>query len=183
MKDVETRQRFVELRAQSNAPLVTAVQEAGFVQWQWLVQVGSVFATLGVLLSIMVGTSRTMFAMAADRNLPTYLARVHPKYKVPHLAEITAGLILVAIVLLADVRSAIGFSSFTVLLYYAITNASAHTLRADERLFDRTLPVLGLAGCLILAFALPLASVIMGSAVILSGIAVYTLYRRAKPPY
>jgi len=169
--------------AQSNAPLVTAVQEAGFVQWQWLVQVGSVFATLGVLLSIMVGTSRTIFAMAADRNLPTYLARVHPKYKVPHLAEITAGLILVAIVLLADVRSAIGFSSFTVLLYYAITNASAHTLRADERLFNRTLPVLGLVGCLILAFALPLASVIMGSAVILFGIAVYALYRRAKPPY
>ena len=102
--------------AHSNAPLVTAVQEAGFAQWQWLVQVGSVFATLGVPLSLMAGVSRTLFAMAEDHNMPAYLAKVHPTYKVPHLAEITVGLILVAIVLLADVRSAIGFSSFTVLL-------------------------------------------------------------------
>lgn len=166
--------------AQSNAPLLTAVQEAGFAQWQWLVQVGSVFATLGVLLSLMAGTSRTIFAMAADHNLPSYLARVHPTYKVPHLAEITVGLILVVVVLLADVRSAIGFSSFTVLLYYAITNASAHTLKPNERLFRGNLPVLGLVGCLVLAFALPLASVMVGSAVMLFGIAVYALHRRAR---
>jgi len=57
-----------------------------------------------------------MFAMATDRNLPTYLARVHPRYKVPYLAEMTVGVILVAVVLLADVRTAIGFSAFTVLL-------------------------------------------------------------------
>jgi len=166
--------------ASSTAPLVTAVQEAGFAQWRWLVQVGSVFATLGVLLSLMAGTSRTIFAMAADHNLPSFLARVHPTYKVPHLAEITVGLILVAVILLADVRSAIGFSSFTVLLYYAITNASARTLKLHEQLFNRSLPVLGLAGCLVLAFALPLAAVIVGGAVMLFGILVYTLRQRPR---
>jgi len=164
--------------AASNAPLITAVQEAGFAQWQWIVQLGSVFATLGVLLSVMAGTSRTMFAMAADHKLPTYLARVHPKYKVPYMAEVTVGLILAVIVLLADVRSAIGFSAFTVLLYYAITNASAYTLKPTERLFSGILPVLGLASCLVLAFALPLTSVIAGSVAILFGIAVYAIHRR-----
>lgn len=166
--------------AQSNAPLVTAVQEAGFAQWQWLVQVGSVFATLGVLLSLMAGVSRTLFAMAADHNMPAYLAKVHPTYKVPHLAELTVGLILLAIVLLADVRSAIGFSSFTVLLYYVITNVSAHTLKPHERLFSRKLATLGLASCLVLAFALPVASVIMGSAVMLLGLAIYAVHRRQR---
>jgi APA family basic amino acid/polyamine antiporter len=166
--------------AHSNAPLVTAVQEAGFAQWQWLVQVGSVFATLGVLLSLMAGVSRTLFAMAEDHNMPAYLAKVHPTYKVPHLAEITVGLILVAIVLLADVRSAIGFSSFTVLLYYAITNVSAHTLKPHERLFSRKLATLGLVSCLVLAFALPIASVIAGSGVMLLGFAIYAVHRRQR---
>ena len=166
--------------AQSNAPLITAVQEAGFAQWQWLVQVGSVFATLAVLLSLMAGVSRTLFAMAADHNMPAYLAKVHPTYKVPYLAEITVGLILVAIVLLADVRSAIGFSSFTVLLYYAITNVSAHTLKPHERLFSRKLATLGLVGCLVLAFALPLASVIAGSGIMLLGLAIYAIHRQER---
>ena len=163
--------------AQSNAPLVTAVHEAGFAQWQWLVTLGAVFATLGVLLTLMTGVSRTLFAMAADHTMPSYLARVHPMYKVPYLAEVTVGLILVSVVLFVDVRSAIGFSSFTVLLYYAITNASAYTLKPDERLFGRKLATLGLLSCLVLAFTLPLASVIVGSLVMLLGFAVYAVHR------
>jgi APA family basic amino acid/polyamine antiporter len=166
--------------AQSNAPLVTAVHEAGFTQWQWVVMVGSVFATLGVLLSLMAGVSRTLFAMAADHTMPSYLARVHPTYKVPYLAEITVGLILAGVVLLVDVRSAIGFSSFTVLLYYAITNASAYTLKPGERLFGKKLATLGLISCLVLAFTLPVASVIVGSLVMLLGFAVYAVQRRER---
>ncbi|KWX65934.1 hypothetical protein ASJ79_27365 [Mycobacterium sp. NAZ190054] len=69
---------------------------------------------------------------------------------------------------LVDVRSAIGFSSFGVLLYYAIANASAWTLGA------RVVPAVGLAGCLILAFTLPLASVLAGAAVVLVGMIAYT---------
>ncbi|GLI46877.1 hypothetical protein [Methanoculleus bourgensis] len=54
--------------------------------------------------------------------------------------EKTAGAtkIIVAVVLLADLRAAIGFSSFTVLLYYAVTNISAYTLTEQERLYSRT---------------------------------------------
>ena len=85
-----------------------------------------------------------------------------------------------AIVLLADVRSAIGFSSFTVLLYYAITNVSAHTLKPYERLFSRKLATLGLVGCLVLAFALPLASVIAGSGIVLLGLAIYAIHRQGR---
>ena len=161
--------------AQSNAPLITAVQVAGFTQWQWIIIAGSTFATLGVLLSLMTGISRTLFAMAADHLLPSYLARVHPLYKVPHLAEVTVGIVLVAIVLLVDVRAAIGFSSFTVLLYYAITNVSAYILKHHERLYPRNLAVAGVIGCLVLAFSLPISSVLIGSIVMLVGIPAYLL--------
>ncbi|MDX2775811.1 amino acid permease [Streptomyces caniscabiei] len=166
--------------AQSNSPLVTAVQQAGFDNWQWLVKVGSTFATLGVLLSLMTGVSRTVFAMAADKKLPSYLASVHKTNKVPHLAEITVGLIIAVVVLLVDVRAAIGFSAFTVLLYYTITNMSAFTLKSGERLFSKSLAVFGIIGCLVLAFTLPIQSVVMGSGIMLLGIVVYALRVKRK---
>ena len=159
--------------AQSNAPLVTAVEQAGFDGWQWLIRFGSTFATLGVLLSLMAGVSRTMFAMASDEKLPNYLSSVHKTNKTPHLAEITVGIIITAVVLVADIRAAIGFSAFTVLLYYAIANMSAYTLKPNERLFSKSLAVLGLAGCLVLAFTLPIQSVLAGGSVMLLGAAIY----------
>ncbi|HOI12504.1 MAG TPA: amino acid permease [Methanoculleus sp.] len=164
--------------ARSDAPLVTALAGAGFQSWQWIIRVGSTFATLGVLLSLMTGISRMLFAMAADRKMPSYLARVDPVHRVPHLAELTVGIILVAVVLLADLRAAIGFSSFTVLLYYAVTNLSAYTLTEQERLYGRYLAVLGLSGCLLLAFMLPAMAVGIGSAIMLAGILVYFVQRR-----
>lgn len=164
--------------ARSDAPLVTALAGAGFQSWQWIIRVGSTFATLGVLLSLMTGISRMLFSMAADRKMPSYLARVHPVHRVPHLAELTVGVILVAVVLLADLRAAIGFSSFTVLLYYAVTNLSAYTLSGQERLYSRNFALLGLLGCLLLAFMLPATAVGIGSAVMLAGIPVYLVQRR-----
>lgn len=166
--------------SQSSAPLVTAVEEAGFGQWEWVIRIGSTVATLGVLLSLMTGVSRTLFAMAADHRMPSYLERVHPVHRVPHLAEVTVGIILVGVALLADVRAAIGFSSFTVLLYYAVTNLSAYTLREDERLYGRNLAILGLLGCLLLAVMLPIASVVAGSAVVLAGVLIYHLQGRYR---
>ncbi|MCM2466892.1 APC family permease [Methanoculleus oceani] len=164
--------------ARSDAPLVTALAGAGFQSWQWVIRVGSTFATLGVLLSLMTGISRMLFAMAADRKMPSYLVRVHPVHRVPHLAELTVGVILVAVVLLADLRAAIEFSAFTVLLYYAVTNLSAYTLTEQERLYSRNLAILGILGCLLLAFTLPAMVVGIGSAVMLAGIPVYLVQRR-----
>jgi APA family basic amino acid/polyamine antiporter len=149
-----------------------------FGQWQWIVVIGSTLATLGVLVSLMAGVSRMLFAMASDRRLPAYLARVHPKHRVPHLAELTGGLVLVAIVLLVDVRSAIAFSSCTVLLYYTITNLSAFTMKPDERLFSTTLALFGLVGCLVLSFTLPIASVVGGVVVMVIVLAIFFLQTR-----
>jgi APA family basic amino acid/polyamine antiporter len=128
---------------------------------------------LGVLLSLMLGISRTAFSMAANRELPVWLAAVHPKHKVPHHAEIAVAIMTCAIVMLGDIRGAIGFSAFTVLLYYAITNASAWTLAGHERIWPRWLCAAGLIGCPLLAFSLPAASVARGIMVMALGAALY----------
>lgn len=149
------------------APLADAVVAVGSGQWQPLVRVGAAIAALGSLLALILGVSRTTLAMARDRHLPPALGVVHPRFGVPHRAEVAVGVVVAVLAAVADLRGAIGFSSFAVLLYYAIANASAATLGR------RAIPAVGLAGCLVLAFTLPLSSVLTGLAVVALGAAVY----------
>ncbi len=159
-----------DLLAESAAPLVTAVQAAGVGDVEAVVRIGGLVASLGALLALIAGIGRTTLAMARERDLPAWFADVHPRYKVPHHAEIVLAGLVCAIVLVADVRGAIGFSSFGVLLYYAIANASAYTQDNAHRLWPRWLNVFGLAGCLVLVATLPWQSSAIGLAVIAAGL-------------
>jgi APA family basic amino acid/polyamine antiporter len=142
-----------------------------------VVRAGAVIASAGVLLSLMVGVSRTLFSMSARGDMPGLLAHVNPRYRVPDRAELAVAAFVIAVVALADVRGAIGFSSFGVLLYYAIANASAFTLPGEDLRWPRALTVLGVAGCLLLAFSLPWESVLAGAAVVAAGAIVFGLRR------
>ena len=72
---------------------------------------------------------------------------------------------------LADLRGAIGFSSFGVLLYYFVANAAAYAQGRAARRFPRWLQLLGAAGCLVLVATLPWQSVVAGLVVFAVGIA------------
>ncbi|WP_343044370.1 amino acid permease, partial [Micromonospora maritima] len=137
-------------------------------------------AVTGVLLSLLAGVGRTTLAMARRHDLPAALAAVHPRHRVPHRAELVVAAVVIVVVALGDVRGAIGFSSCTVLVYYAITNASALTLGRDpaRKLPVRALAALGLVGCLLLAVSLPLPSVLAGFGVLALGAAWYALRHR-----
>ncbi|WP_028803800.1 APC family permease [Streptomyces sp. 142MFCol3.1] len=159
------------------APLSDAVRAAGVDWLAPFVRGGAAVAALGSLLGLILGVSRTTLAMARDRHLPHVLAAVHPRFQVPHRAELLVGALVVMVAATADVRGAIGFSSFGVLVYYAIANASAWTLTRDENRPPRIVPAVGLAGCLVLAFTLPAASVAWGAMVLVAGIAAYGIRR------
>ncbi|MCX4826209.1 APC family permease [Streptomyces sp. NBC_01142] len=159
--------------AHATEPLTEAARAAGVPDLAPVVRVGAAVAALGSLLALILGVSRTTLAMARDRHLPHTLAAVHPRFGVPHHAELAVGAVVAIAAATVDVRGAIGFSSFGVLAYYAIANAAAYNLTPAEGLPPRAVPVLGLAGCAVLAFALPLTSVISGAAVLAVGAAVY----------
>jgi APA family basic amino acid/polyamine antiporter len=161
-------------------PLAVAVRLGDLSELAPIVRVGGALAATGVLLSLLAGVGRTAFAMGSNGDLPRWLAAVHPRHRVPHRAEAAVGSVVAVGVLLVDLREAIGFSSFTVLTYYAVANASSWTLRPEQRRWPRWLSVLGLAGCLLLAFALPLASVVGGLAVLAIGGAVWGARRRLR---
>ncbi|RFS87019.1 APC family permease [Actinomadura spongiicola] len=163
----------------ATAPLADAVERAGVPALTPVVRTAAAIAALGSLLALILGVSRTTLAMARDRHLPHALAAVHPRRKVPHRAELAIGAVVAVLAATTDVRGAIGFSSFGVLVYYAIANASAWTLAPDEGRPPRVIPALGLVGCLVLAFALPFSSVTSGAAVLAAGAALYGLRRAA----
>jgi APA family basic amino acid/polyamine antiporter len=166
--------------ASAAAPLAAAV-EAGQLAWlSPAVRVGATVASLGVLLSLIVGVSRTAFAMATNRDLPSFLDAVHPRRRVPHRAELAVGLLVAGVTAVADIRSTIGFSSFAVLTYYAVTNAAAWTLSPVERRWPRTLSIVGFLGCVTLGITLPARSALGGAIVLSLGAAVYLLRHRGR---
>lgn len=153
--------------AGSATPLATAA-DTGDGVLAVVVRVGGAVAAGGVLLSLLAGVGRTTLAMARDHELPHHLAAIHPRYQVPHRAEVAIGAVALTLVLVFDLRAAIGFSSFAVLVYYAIANSAALTLPRTRS--STTLAVVGLGGCLILCAALPLTSVLVGTVVLLIGL-------------
>jgi APA family basic amino acid/polyamine antiporter len=168
--------------AASAAPLADVIRAGRFAAMAPVVRIGAAIASLGVLLSLIAGVSRTMFAMAAAGDLPRQLAAVHPTHRTPHRAELTASGLILLVVAFLDVRQAIGFSSFAVLTYYAIANAAALTLSAKERRWPRPLAALGLAGCAVVAASLPATAVIGGAIVLGAGVVVFAVAPRDGSP-
>ena len=159
-----------DVLAHASSPLTAAVHAAGAGGVAPVVRIGGAVASLGALLALIAGIGRTALAMARNGDLPAWLAAVHPHLRVPHHAELALAVIVSAAVLTTDLRGVIGFSSFGVLVYYAIANASAFTQPPEQRRWPRALNLLGAAGCVVLTLSLPAASLAVGAAVLTLGL-------------
>jgi basic amino acid/polyamine antiporter, APA family len=156
--------------AKSTAPLADVVTTAGFSWAAPVVRIGAAVASLGALLALLAGVGRTTLAMAREGDLPRTLAAVHPRFRVPHHAEVAIAIVVSVIVLFADLRSAIGFSSFGVLLYYFIANLSAFRQLRENRRYPRALSIVGALGCIVLVVTLPIEAVLVGLGVVTCGV-------------
>ncbi len=165
--------------AESTTPLATAVS-SGTLAWAApVVRVGAAVASLGALLALIAGLGRTSLAMAREHDLPSALAAVHHKYKVPHRAEVSVAVVICVVIAVADLRGAIGFSSFGVLLYYLVANVAAFTQQAEDRRYPKFLQVAGAIACVVLVATLPPLSIGLGVLMFVVGI-VYRLVRHGS---
>ncbi|KXC05581.1 APC family permease [Microbacterium hominis] len=168
-----------ERLAASPAPLAE-LAAAGC--WTWtgpVVRVGAAAASLGALLALVAGIGRTSLAMARAGTFRG-LSAVHPRYAVPHRAELALAAVVSVLILTTDLRAAIGFSSFGVLLYYLIANVAAYRQGAAARRFPRALQIVGAVGCAVLVATLPWPSIVGGAAVVAVGVGYRALRRRAR---
>lgn len=154
----------------STAPLADLVVSAGWPALAPIIRVAAAAASLGALLALLTGIGRTTLAMARESDIPRFLAKVGARYQVPQRAEIAVAVVVIAIVLVADLRDAIGFSSFGVLLYYLIANAAAFRQTGSARRYPRALQVIGALGCLVLVNTLPVVASLIGTGVVVLGV-------------
>lgn len=158
------------------APLAAAVSEGS---WDWagpVVRAGAALAALGALLALIAGLGRTTLAMAREADLPRWLSAVHPRFKVPHRAEIVLAAVVCLIISVADLRGAIGFSSFGVLIYYLVANLAAYTQTDGNRRYPKAQQAAGATACVALVATLPIESVAAGLVMFAAGI----LYRAVR---
>ena len=153
--------------AGTSKPLAAALGQSWALP---LVQIAAALASLGALLALVAGIGRTAMAMAREHDLPHALAAVHPRFSTPHRAELTVGAAIVVLILFFDLTTAIGFSSFGVLVYYLIANLSAVRQPASERQDPRWVGIAGAIGCTVLVATLPTNAVIGGLIMFAAGV-------------
>ncbi|QDU75709.1 putative amino acid permease YhdG [Bremerella volcania] len=173
--DAET---FAQYANQDAAPLEMVAQGFEVPGAAALMTLGAVTAMLGVLLNLLLGLSRVLLAMGRRGDMPHGLALVSQSSGVPWTATIAIAVLIGAIICVGSVKLAWSFSAFTVLIYYAITNACALRLKAEERLYPRIIPVLGLVSCLTLSFWVDRQVWLFGVGLLVMGIVWHLVARR-----
>jgi APA family basic amino acid/polyamine antiporter len=139
-------------------PLSAAVE--GVAPVETVVRTGAAVAAFAVLFPLLAGVSRTVFSMATYGDLPRPLTGVSDR-GVPYVAQLLIAVAVLLVVLTGGLVGAVAVSAGTVLVYYAVANAAALRLSAQERRWPRGLAWLGLAGCITLGTSLLTERVLM----------------------
>ena len=143
-----------------------------------IVTVGASTAMLGVLISQILGISRMMLAMGRRSDLPPTFKRIHKRYRVPHVGIVITGMIILLLTLIGSFEFIVRAATFTILLYYSITNIAAIKQPQKDRLYGRLIPILGLVGCLVMAASLPPNVIFSGLAMLLAGFVIRLFFHK-----
>jgi APA family basic amino acid/polyamine antiporter len=164
--------------AASASPLIDAARTFSAPAISPILGVGAVTAMLGVLLSQIVGISRVMLAMARRGDFPPALGHVSEAHAVPDRGILLTGSIIALLAIFGTLQWVVATATFTILLYYGITNVAALRMAPEDRLFPRVIPIIGLITCLLLAVSLPPRTIALGIALLAAGFALRWLLRR-----
>ncbi|WP_299989172.1 APC family permease [uncultured Pontibacter sp.] len=167
-----------ESMAGSKSPLQVVASSLNTPAIKTMITLGASTAMLGVLLSQILGISRMLLAMGRRHDLPPVFERVHARYRVPHVGIFLTGFIIFLLTIAGSFEFILRSASFTILLYYSITNIAALRQPAGEQLYGKIIPVLGLIGCLAMSVSLPLAVILSGIGLLVIGFALRFVFHK-----
>jgi APA family basic amino acid/polyamine antiporter len=152
---------YQQLRASD--PLAEALQLAGLPTAGAIVAFGAAISLTAVLLVFQYGQPRIFFAMARDGLLPAWAARVHPRYRTPHVTTVVTGLVVAVGALFMDENEIYDLTNIGTLSAFAIVCIGVLVLRRTDP--DRPRPfrvpalplvsIVGAAACIYIMFGLP----------------------------
>ncbi len=164
--------------SQSTSPVAAA---SATLNLPWLVGAvtfGAAVATLSVLLGELLVASRTAFAMSRNGDLPEFLSQMSGSNPVKSILAATA--VVLALTIAGSLIQVATFTSLTILLYYAVGNASALRLPEKQRLYPKLISIVGLICCIGLALSLPAEQWLWTLALLALGLA-YRWLRMPRP--
>ncbi|MGH9463634.1 MAG: amino acid permease [Vicinamibacteria bacterium] len=147
-------------------PLALAFDRLGLDWAALLVSVGAVVATTAVLLVFQMGQPRIFFSMARDGLLPPFIARVHPRFRTPHVATILVGVVTGVVAAFEGLAEAADLTSIGTLFAFVLVCLGVIILRRRDperprgfrTPFVPWVPLAGALSCLYLMWSLPHAA-------------------------
>ncbi len=176
------------LATQQAEPLTLALQYANIGRLAGvavgIVAFGSVVAHTAVLLVFQLGQPRIFFSMARDGLLPKSFARVHPRFRTPHVTTIFTGVAVGVTAMFTTIDEMVDLTNIGTLFAFILVCIGILILRRREpdraRAFRTpwvpVVPLLGVAACLYLAAGLPWITWLRFGIWLVVGMVVYFLY-------
>ena len=146
---------------------------------------GSVVAHTAVLLVFQLGQPRIFFSMARDGLLPPVFAKVHPKFKTPHVTTILTGVVVGLFAAVMSIDEMVDLTNIGTLFAFVLVCVGIIILRYKDPGRHRPfrvpfgawpLPLLGAVSCIFLMYYLPPTSWWRFVAWLMIGLAVYLSY-------
>jgi APA family basic amino acid/polyamine antiporter len=175
-----------KLSSEQAEPLTMAMKYATMPNWMvGVVAFGSVVAHTAVLLVFQLGQPRIFFAMSRDGLLPPFFARVHPKYRTPHVGTIITGVGVGVTAMFTSLDAMVDLTNIGTLFAFILVCFGIMILRIKDPDRPRSfrvpggpylLPLLGVASCIGLAIYLPPSSWWRFVKWFLAGLVFYAVY-------
>jgi APA family basic amino acid/polyamine antiporter len=173
---------YEQLRASD--PLARAFNVAGLTTFSWIISLGAVVSMTAVLLVFQYGQPRIFFAMARDGLLPPWAAKIHPKFRTPHVTTIVTGALVATAALVADDDATYDLTNIGTLSAFMLVCLGVLVLRVREPGRARPFRVpfvwfvapLGAAACLFVMLGLPWKAWVRFAIWLVLGLSLYAAY-------
>ena len=151
---------------------------------QALISAGALAGLTSVLLVFQLGQPRIFMAMARDGLLPQFFARIHPRFRTPHITTICTGLVVGGVAMLTDIGSLADLTNIGTLFAFALVCSGVLVLRRKDPTRPRPFrvpfvplfPILGVLFCGLLMLSLPIETWIRFVGWLMIGLVIYFLY-------
>jgi APA family basic amino acid/polyamine antiporter len=165
-------------------PAAVATAFAGYPWAQALISAGALAGITSVLLVFQLGQPRIFMAMARDGLLPQYFAKIHPRFRTPHITTIWTGVFVGGIASVVDIGSLADLTNIGTLFAFILVCIGVVILRRTDANRPRPFrvpmspifPILGVIFCFILMLSLPLETWIRFFLWLAIGLVIYFLY-------